>query len=73
VPTYRINSPTIAMVLENGRHVARTVRTGAIITIKNGKPFNGETLIEVICNRDGRTVMMFSQDLRAHSTKMDGE
>ena len=65
VGRYRITNPTIAMILEDGRHVAHTVPSGAIISVPNGKPFDGEKLMEVVW--DGKTVMMFAQDLRSRS------
>ena len=58
---YRINSPTIALFEEDGRHVANTVPAGAIIDIK-GESSDGDKLLEVIW--DGKPVMMFTQDLR---------
>ena len=68
---YRVNHPTIALVLENGHHVAHTVPTGSIITLENGRHLNGDRLMEVVWA--SVTVMMFTQDLRAYTTPMDGE
>jgi len=58
---YRINSPTIALFEQDGRHVADTVPAGALIEI-NSATFDGDKLLEVIWN--GKSVLMFTQDLR---------
>ncbi len=61
---YRIASPTLALFQEDGRHVARTVPAGAIITVDNGA-FDGNKLIDVTW--EGKKVMMFTQDLRSRA------
>ena len=66
---YRINSPTIALFEEDGRHVANTVPAGAIIDIK-GESSDGDKLLEVIW--DGKPVMMFTQDLRKRAEPARG-
>ena len=66
--TYFIISPTIALFLEDGRHVAHLVPEGAIITT-DGQPFNGNQLIEVTWAE--KIVMMFTQDLRGRGKKID--
>ena len=65
VGRYRITNPTIALFHENGRYVAHTVPTGALITIKDNAAFDGEKLMTVVW--DKREVMMFTQDLRART------
>jgi len=65
---YLITSPTIALFLEDGRHVAHMVPKGAMITI-DGKTFNGDRLVEVIWA--DKVVMMFTQDLRTRGKKID--
>jgi hypothetical protein len=65
---YLICSPTIALFLEEGRHVAHLVPEGAMISI-DGKTFNGNKLIEVIWAE--KIVMMFTQDLRTRGKKLD--
>ena len=62
---YRITSPTIAMFREDGHHVAHMVPTGAIVTVVDSKPFDGERLMDV--KWDDRVVMMFTADLRART------
>ena len=65
---YLISSPTIALVLEDGRQVAHLVPEGAMIRT-DGKPFNGNKLIEVTWAE--KVVMMITQDLRARGKKID--
>ena len=65
---YRIMSPTIALFLEDGRHVAHMVPKGTIITVQT-ETFNGDRLIEVLWAE--KTVMMFTQDIRSRGIKID--
>jgi hypothetical protein len=65
---YLICSPTIALFLEDGRHVAHLVPEGATISV-DGKTFNGNKLIEVTWAE--KIVMMFTQDLRTRGKKVD--
>ena len=69
VGRYRIKEPTIALFHEDGRHVARTVPAGAIITI-DSDAFDGDKLVDVTWGR--KKVMMFTQDLRSRSELADG-
>jgi hypothetical protein len=66
---YRINSPTIALFEQDGRHVADTVPAGALIEI-NSDTFDGENLLEVVW--DGKSVLMFTQDLRKRAESVKG-
>ena len=43
---YRIKSPTIALFLEDGRHVSHMVPAGSVITVES-ITFNGDKLIGV--------------------------
>jgi hypothetical protein len=63
---YRITNPTIALFHEDGRHIARTVPTGAFITIDSAA-FDGNKLADVTW--DDKKVMMFTQDLRARAKR----
>ena len=65
---YLISSPTIALFLEDGRHVAHLVPEGSLIST-DGKPFNGNRLMEVTWA--DKAVMMFTQDLRTRGKKID--
>jgi hypothetical protein len=53
---------------EDGRHVARTVPTGAIISV-DSMAFDGNKLLDVTW--DGKQVMMFAQDLRSRAEATD--
>jgi len=66
---YRINSPTIALFLEEGRHVARTIPGGAEITIPDDAAVQETKLIEVRWAE--KTVMMFAQDIRARGEQIE--
>jgi len=59
---YRLKSPTLALVLEDGRQVACRVPRGAIVTI-DPKVFTANKLIDVVW--DGKPIRMFAQDVRA--------
>jgi hypothetical protein len=65
---YRIKSPTIALYVEAGRHVAHVVPEGTIITIES-ETFNGDRLVEVLWA--DKLVMMFTQDLRSRGEKIN--
>jgi hypothetical protein len=67
VENYRITSPTMVLILEEGRHVSYMIPKGATVSIE-GKTFNGDRLVEVLWA--GQTVMMFTQDLRSRGEKM---
>jgi len=61
---YRIASPTLALFLEDGRHVAHTVPAGAVILVDSAE-FDGNKLTDVTW--EGKRVMMFTQDLRSRA------
>jgi len=65
---YRITSPTIALFLEDGRHVAHMIPKDTIITVQT-ETFNGDRLIEVLWAE--KPVMMFTQDIRSRGVKID--
>lgn len=65
---YRITHPTIALFEEEGRHVARTVPAGVIVTI-DSSVFDGNKLMDVTW--DNKKVMMFTQDLRSRALPVD--
>ena len=43
---YRVSSPTLALLEEEGRHVARTVPAGAVIEVDG--TFENNKLVEVL-------------------------
>jgi hypothetical protein len=66
VGRYRIKSPTIALSLQDGRHVARTLPAGAIIT---AECVDGNELVEITWDRD--KFLMFAQDIRSRGEEID--
>jgi hypothetical protein len=64
---FRITNPTLALVHEDGRHVAHTVPTGTIIVV-DSTAFDDEKLVNVTW--DSRKVMMFAQDLRVRAERV---
>jgi hypothetical protein len=65
---FRVVQPTIAISQVEGRGVAHTVNAGAILEVENG-PLDGNKLVEVAWG--GRTVMMFTQDLRQRAEPIE--
>jgi hypothetical protein len=59
---YRVIDPTLALFLEDGRLVARTIPSGTCITIGSAA-IDGERLVNVAW--DGKHAMMFTQDLHS--------
>ena len=70
VGRYRIMNPTIAVIVEDGRHVAHMVPAGAVVTLDSGG-LEGERLVDVIW--EGRKAMMFAQDLRSRAIALTDE
>jgi|HubBroStandDraft_2_1064218.scaffolds.fasta_scaffold641284_2 hypothetical protein len=69
VGTYRLNTPTIAVLQKEGIHVAHVVPAGALLTVEEGTLFEGNKLVEVTWN--GKKVLMFPQDLKARCVPED--
>ena len=66
---FRIKEPTIALLLQDGRQVAHELPAGAIITIKSSSFDDDKLLVNVIW--DGKEVLMFTQDLRSRSERVE--
>ena len=64
---YRLSNPTLALILEDGHHVAHTLATGTVILVTD-ESFNGNSLVNVIW--EGMTAMMFAEDLRARAVRV---
>jgi hypothetical protein len=63
---YRINHPTMALFLEEGRHVPRCLPSGSVISLDN---IDDDKLVEVIfCEQK---ILMFTQDIRARGEKLE--
>ena len=67
---YRITTPTIALFPVDGRHVARTVPDGALVSIDESV-LHQNKLVEVLWNET--RVMMFAQDVRTRGEKLADE
>ena len=65
---YRIKSPTIALFLEDGRHVAHMIPSESIVVVQ-AEELNGDRLIKVLWAE--KLVMMFTQDIRTRGVKID--
>ena len=65
---YRLNTPTLAILTLDGQNLPVTVPMGSIVQVKNG-PLDGDRLIDVVW--DGRTVSMFTIDLRDRGEQID--
>ena len=63
---YRILNPTIALFLEDGRHVAHLVP--ALHRCGPTEELNGDRLIDVFGAE--KLVMMFTQDIRTRGVKV---
>ena len=66
---YRITSPTLALFLEDGRHVARTIEEGTIVTVDCETSHDNKLVKVTWKNKD---VMMFTQDLRFRAKALSG-
>ncbi len=64
IARYRITNPTLALFEEGGHQVAHTVPTGTVVTV-DSEGFDDGKRVNVTW--DGKTVMMFSEDLRLRS------
>jgi hypothetical protein len=60
---YRFNSPTLALLEEAGRHIARTVPAGSVV--EGDGAIERDRLVKV--QWDGKRMMMFAQDLRSRA------
>ena len=65
--TYRINSPSVAILSRpsGGKRVTVTIPAGSLVRVLEG-PLNGTRLVEV--DWEGDIVLMFTGDLRGHAT-----
>ena len=65
---FRIKTPTIALVLEEGRQVVRPIPSGAEVTVSDENAIQENKLIEVEWAK--KLVMMFAQDIRARAERI---
>jgi len=67
---YRLNTPTLAIANEDGQHHPVTVPRGAVVKVVDG-PLDGNRLVDV--RWEGKTVMMFTTDIRERCQPLDGD
>ena len=65
---YRLNTPTLAIVKIDGQQSPVTVPSGAVVKVVDG-PLNGNRLVDV--NWEGKTVMMFTTDIRERCMRLE--
>jgi hypothetical protein len=65
---FRITKATIALFLEENRHVARTVLEGSIVEVDK-QLLQDDQLVDV--RWEEKTVMMFTQDIRSRGEEVD--
>ncbi len=58
---YRLNTPTLAIINQGGQSRPITIPPGAVVKVIDG-PLDGNRLVDV--KWDGKTVMMFTTDIR---------
>ena len=58
---YRLNTPTLAIIKQDGQNHPTTVPLGAVVKVIDGL-LDGNHLVDV--RWDGKTVMMFTTDIR---------
>ena len=63
---YHIKSPTIALLFEQGRHVARLLPVGAVILV-DPTTLDGDDLVEASWGE--KEVKMFTEDVRTNAQK----
>jgi hypothetical protein len=63
---YRILSPTLALIIEDGRQIAHTVPEGAIVWVLPGEP---GAVVEIFW--DDKKAAMASSDLASRAEKID--
>jgi hypothetical protein len=65
---FRITRATIALFLEENRHVARALFEGSVIAVDKDL-LNEDRLVDV--EWEEKTVMMFTQDIRSRGEEVD--
>ena len=65
---YRMKTATLAIMVHDGQNISVTVPLGSEIEIVGG-PLDGERLVDV--QWEGRTVMMFTIDIRERGERLE--
>jgi len=66
---FRIKTPIIAIVKDNGLHTSMFTAVGDIVTILCG-PLDGVRMVEVTWH--DKTALMFTMELREHAELIEG-
>jgi hypothetical protein len=69
--SFRITTPTLAILSphRDGHRIPITIPRNAVVTVE--EEIDGDRLVDVLWN--GKTLMMFTQDIRMRGTLVDGE
>ena len=65
---FRITKATIALFLEENRHVARAIQEGAIVAV-DIDALDADKFVHVQCEE--KTILMFAQDIRSRGERID--
>ena len=66
---YRLKTPTLAIMAHDGQRIPITIPQGSTIEVIDG-PLDGSRLLDV--KWEGKTVMMFTMDIRERGERLDG-
>lgn len=67
---YRIITSTIVLIPEDGRHVAYSIPTGAVVSVDSGRILQGKLLS---VKWGGVEAIMFLQDLQSRAERIEEE
>jgi len=65
---FRLETPTLALDIIDGKSVAITVPAGAIIKVVSDHPGEGDRMVDVVL--EGRIVAMFAYDVDVRGTEI---
>lgn len=65
---FRLNTPTLAILNQDGKDLPLTVPAGAIVKLVNG-PLNGNRFVDI--EWDGKTITMFAADIRERCVRLE--
>jgi hypothetical protein len=65
---FKLENPTLALHIHEGKRVALTLPKGCIVSVVSGPTGEGDRLVEVVC--DGQVVSVFFLDLKMRGTEL---
>jgi hypothetical protein len=65
---FKLENPTMALDVVDGRRVAVTIPTGSTIKVVSGPTAEGDRLVDVVW--EGRTIAMFAYDVSVRGTEI---